>query len=87
MLRGTWNNQVIREITEFPFGLHDDIVDALGLLGRRAAMMAGKFIDGPMVEIPIEGTLQEKDGKVYTTQTLEDLWDEVPERPQGIIRI
>jgi predicted phage terminase large subunit-like protein len=29
VLKGKWNNDFFRELEEFPFGIHDDIVDAL----------------------------------------------------------
>jgi predicted phage terminase large subunit-like protein len=38
--RANWNNDLVRECLEFPSGDHDDIVDALGLIGRRMPMLS-----------------------------------------------
>jgi predicted phage terminase large subunit-like protein len=38
--RANWNNDFVRECLEFPSGDHDDIVDALGLIGRRMPLLS-----------------------------------------------
>lgn len=35
IVKAKWNNDLIKECLEFPSSDHDDIVDALGLIGRR----------------------------------------------------
>jgi len=85
MVRGPWNTDLLREISEFPFGDHDDIVDALGLLGRRAAAM-GKA--GPTLApqgSEIEAAFIEEDGRMYTRASLDDMWEQ-PVR-KGTLRI
>jgi predicted phage terminase large subunit-like protein len=74
MLRGPWNNDIIKELVEFPFGKHDDIVDALALLGRRAAKMSGNTSQADYTPKEFQGTMQEVKGRAYTTQTLGDLF-------------
>lgn len=43
--KARWNNDFIKECLEFPSGDHDDIVDALGLIGRRMRFLSAP--DGP----------------------------------------
>jgi len=38
--KANWNNDFIKECLEFPSGDHDDIVDALGLVGRRMRVLS-----------------------------------------------
>ena len=82
--RATWNNDLLQEITEFPFGNHDDIVDALSLLGRRAAAMGTKRLEKTVETQPIEGNVQVIDGQPYTRQTLDQIW---ASQPKKIIRL
>lgn len=40
IVKAKWNNDLMKECLEFPSGEHDDIVDALGLIGRRLPMLS-----------------------------------------------
>lgn len=63
IVKNAWNVDLLREISEFPFGNHDDIVDALSLLGRRAAKMS-------------PGPVTHTEHKASEGLTLDALWEE-----------
>lgn len=87
MLRGPWNNAVLREVTEFPSPKeHDDIIDTLALLARRAAKMSGSMpVATQEKQVTIEGNLQIVEGRAHTRSTLNDLWaDNKPTRRRTI---
>lgn len=86
LVRGSWNDDLIREVTEFPYGKHDDVVDVCALLGRRAAKMGSKKEVKAPTRIEVEGTMQEIEGKTYTRATLDDLWSDNA-RSKPIIRL
>lgn len=50
ILRAPWNGTLIKELLEFPSGDHDDQVDALGLIGRRFALLSSPAKAQPVVE-------------------------------------
>ena len=77
LVRGDWNGDFLRSMTEFPFGKHDDIPDAVGLLGRRAARMVNSSVPQSHQPKPIQsGITQGVNGQMYTTSTFDELWDE-----------
>ncbi|MFC1579024.1 phage terminase large subunit [Pseudomonadota bacterium] len=73
--RGVWNANLLREVTEFPYCRHDDVVDALALLGRRAAKM-GPSTHDTYEQGEIKYSLQLVDGKLRTTATLGELFED-----------
>lgn len=79
MVRGNWNTELLREISEFPFGDHDDIVDCLSLLGRRAASMGEKNVNAINEKKAMECAIIRKDGGLYTREALGDMWN-TPQR-------
>ncbi|PLW69450.1 phage terminase large subunit [Pseudohalioglobus lutimaris] len=76
LLRGPWNADFIRECTEFPYGKHDDAVDVAALFGQRAAKMSTHTSVKPMKRPMRFATQLGEDGRAYTTQTLDELWEE-----------
>lgn len=40
IVKAKWNSDLIKECLEFPAGDHDDIIDALSLIGRRLPLLA-----------------------------------------------
>ena len=87
-VRGAWNAEIVRELTEFPASKHDDAVDALALLGQRAAKMAPGVHTMPEKTKPFEGAFQQTDNGLFTTSTLDDLWREnAPSGRAAILRI
>ena len=86
LVRGSWNDDLIRECTEFPYGKHDDVVDVCALFGRRAAKMGSKAAVKVVKRKEIEGNVQEVDGKTFTRATLDDMWSDKGGRG-GILRL
>ena len=77
IVRGGWNGDFLRSMTEFPFGKHDDIPDAAGLLGRRAAKMTNS--SNPKAYQPppeIEGAVRMENGQMVFTQTLDEMFSD-----------
>ena len=85
MLSGNWNADLLREISEFPFGDHDDIVDCLSLLGRKAATMGEKNVNAINEKKALECAIIRRDDGLYTRDSLDDMWNK-PKR-QAIQRI
>jgi hypothetical protein len=54
---------------------HDDVVDALAILGQRASKMSSKMIDAPIKMEPIKGGITVTNGVMYTTETIDKLWE------------
>jgi hypothetical protein len=80
IVKGSWNADMLSEICEFPYGKHDDIIDTLSLLGRRAAKMAPEHSVRKVEQAPIEGRVIEQDGQLFLRQPLDELWAEQPAR-------
>jgi predicted phage terminase large subunit-like protein len=77
--RAPWNTAMLQEVDTFPrtgSGIHDDIIDALGLLGKRAARMGSGT--PPQKHTPTEppraGIVQDQYGQLSTSSTLDELW-------------
>ncbi len=92
MVRGDWNAVTMAEINAFPIGgagVHDDIVDTLGLLGQRAALMPPAELDKVIEKKPLRFALEEgEDGRAQTTATLDELWDDHARHSRrGVLRI
>ncbi len=71
-------------------GIHDDIVDALGLLGKRAAQMTtGSGNPRPVAPQQIKTGLQMVDGRLQTTATLNEMFSDIEDRGwhKNIIRL
>ena len=88
LLRADWNAEFVRELSEFPAGRHDDLVDALAILAQRAAKMA------PSGATPETGPREirsaftpDASGKLHTTQTFDELFEDNRTRYTGILRI
>lgn len=76
LVRGDWNGNFLRSMTEFPFGKHDDIPDAAGLLGRRAAKMTNSTAPRSHQPQPIEGAFRMENGQLVTRQTLAEIFND-----------
>lgn len=73
--KASWNADLIREAVEFPHGRHDDLVDALALLGRRASKMSGSAVSTPKNPPPVQGAITiADDGLMTTASTMDELW-------------
>jgi predicted phage terminase large subunit-like protein len=76
--KANWNNDLMRECLEFPSGDHDDIVDALGLIGRRLPM-----ISAPPKPLHLSGEDQQKNNTIieingvpHLNMKLKDLFED-----------
>ena len=72
---GRWNSDVIRELLEFPGGDHDDVVDALSLVGRHLVSSSAPIAPKVVNKDPWEGYLIHPDDPFHMQCSLEDLWD------------
>jgi predicted phage terminase large subunit-like protein len=76
--KANWNNDLIRECLEFPTGEHDDIVDALGLIGRRLPFLSAPRrppgVEDPDEDKDANNIIREIDGKAHLNIPLEDLF-------------
>src|SRR6201999_3827620 len=61
IVKANWNHDFIKECLEFPSGEHDDIVDSLGLIGRRLPALSAPPKPLHMTDPPKE-MLVEQDG-------------------------
>lgn len=90
LVKAPWNAQLLQEVDTFPrtgAGIHDDIVDCLGLLGKRVAKMASGSTPQKKADAqPIQGSFTQTATGWQTTETLDQLWDSQPTR-SGIIRL
>jgi predicted phage terminase large subunit-like protein len=69
-----WTQAVLKEVAEFPDGRNDDIVDAMGVVAKELARMAGPKLLETETTPEIQGTMQMIDGTLHTTEPLEKLW-------------
>jgi predicted phage terminase large subunit-like protein len=74
LLRGSWNAEFIREVSEFPFGKHDDQVDVAALFGQRAAKMVHTAAPKSYKAPEIQTALIENDAGLHTRATMDDMW-------------
>lgn len=70
-----WNRDLVRECLDFPSGATDDIVDALGLIGRRLPAISAPPIPLHLTEPP-QGALVEQDGVLKLNIPLNDLFED-----------
>ena len=79
LLKGKWNADFLREVETFPRtgnGIHDDIIDAVGLFAKRMGFMAtGKSgrVDTPMQSLADGSRLAQSDNN-GVGYTLDELW-------------
>jgi predicted phage terminase large subunit-like protein len=77
MSHGPWNADLWRECTEFPFGAHDDAIDCLSLLGRRAAKMSSMtHTPKKSYEPPVGAITLDANGRMHTTATLGEMFQD-----------
>ena len=81
LVRSGWNEAFLKEISEFPrqaTGIHDDCVDAAAVMAKRMSVhSAGEVPKENQTPKPILGCItQDEFGNLYTTQTLDDLFNE-----------
>lgn len=79
-----WNNAFIAEAMDFPAVDHDDQIDALSLIGRQFTSIPKPTIKNESVDA-INFFLQEKDGQLMTTASLDDLFED--NKRGGILQI
>jgi len=76
-VKGDWNAEALRELSEFPMARHDDIVDTLAILGQRAAKMGTTgAAHTPAIAPPVRGLIQEINGQQFLRQPLNELFAE-----------
>jgi predicted phage terminase large subunit-like protein len=75
-VRAKWNGDVFAEMLDFPSGAHDDVVDTLGLIGRRYGSLYNPTEEGLKPKDPYEGMMVRvlPSGKTVTTKTMDDMW-------------
>jgi len=75
-VRAKWNGDVFAEMLDFPSGAHDDVVDTLGLIGRRYGSLYNPTEEGLKPNDPYEGMMVRvlPSGKTVTTKTMDDMW-------------
>jgi predicted phage terminase large subunit-like protein len=78
--RGPWNADVHRELLSFPAGDHDDVVDALSLVGRRLDYLVTPSVESVATRDKRENWLytgeRDEHGRYITRATLEQLWED-----------
>ena len=76
LLSGSWNEDLVRELTEFPVGKHDDAVDCLSLIARHIVEI-GRGSEAPQPVDPFAAPpVVERDGRLYLNRPLESLFHE-----------
>ena len=78
IVKASWNQYLVHEAMTFPPKSkteHDDIIDALGLVGRDVWTQTVPQEERAEVVEPIEGAYIERDGQRYTKQTMDEMWD------------
>lgn len=77
---GPWNEAFLSEVSTFPreaSTIHDDTIDAVGLLAKRLAAMTTGHIPMPKAPEKITTLIQQDEhGQQWLTPTLNDLWSE-----------
>lgn len=74
ILNRGWTQLALSELAEFPGSVHDDIIDAFGVVAKETRhITAPKVVDDTPLP-PIQGNIQLKDGKLLTTKTLDELF-------------
>jgi predicted phage terminase large subunit-like protein len=80
LVRAPWNADVIREILEFPGQEHDDVVDALGLIGRHLVSASSPTPPMPRNHDPWAGWLIRPDQPDVMQCSLDELFEAKPQR-------
>jgi predicted phage terminase large subunit-like protein len=78
--RALWNDDLIREINEFPTGDHDDQIDALGLVGRYLVSAWSPSTPERVITDPYEGWLVRPDQPDVMQCSLDELFEAKPQR-------
>lgn len=74
ILKRPWTELVLRELAEFPGGQeHDDVIDAFGVVAKELRHITAPKTEKKAELPPILGNIQEKDGKLLTTKTFDQL--------------
>ena len=73
ILNRPWTELALVELAEFPGGRHDDIIDAFGVVAKEMHRISPPKHEVVQEIKPIHGAMQEKEGKLMTTQTLDQL--------------
>lgn len=77
LVRGHWNAKFLEQLTSFPAGRHDDMVDGLSLACNYLSKITGPSAPIPEKPKPIVGGITiGQDGIAYTTQTFDELFDD-----------
>lgn len=76
--RAPWNAEVMRELLAFPGGDHDDIIDALGLVGRHLVSASSPSPPVAKNHDPWKGYLFRPDQPGVMQASLDDLWGTGP---------
>jgi predicted phage terminase large subunit-like protein len=75
LVRGSWNEDVLKELTEFPVGRHDDVVDCLSLIARHVIEIGkGKADPAPAQDPFRHQPIIERDGRPYLNRSLDEMW-------------
>ena len=83
-LRADWNAAAVAEVLSFPGGAHDDIVDMLGLIGRRLPALSPAIPDDVResqrrqcaTRLNPRTFFDPNTGKYMTTQSLNEMFDD-----------
>jgi len=82
---GRWNSAVMHELLDFPNGDHDDIVDALSLVGRHLVSTGAPTAPRAVNKDPYAGFLIRPDMPDVYQCSLDDLWGK--KQPRSFNRI
>jgi predicted phage terminase large subunit-like protein len=80
LARAPWNAEVMRELLAFPSGDHDDVIDALGLVGRHLVSTSAPTPPRPVNVDPYAGYLFRPDQPNVMQANLDQLWETGPKR-------
>ena len=84
IVEADWTPPVLQEISEFPGGRNDDIVDAAAVVAKELHQLAAPTTPKEDMKQRILTALQEKDGRTVTRQTLDELWPQSKRQPMRI---
>jgi hypothetical protein len=73
ILNRPWTQLALAELAEFPGGVHDDIIDAFGVVAKETRYITAPKVVSEEGPKPFIGNVQQIGGKLMTTKTFDEL--------------